>query len=108
MTKAIECLVRHYESLPRRSLDVPELSEIGGVVCWSSWTLAERAELSRYVNEDDVAIFARVLVLKAENKKGERLFGREDIPRLRASCHDKVLRRIGVAILADNEESNHG
>ena len=104
--KAIDRLTSHYGGLPRRSIAVPEMSASGEEpfrVWWSPWTIEEKKELFKAAAGDDRGMFARILIAKAEDEEGNKLFDRGDLPKLSLAAHEKVVARIAAAILDDSD-----
>lgn len=108
MAKAIDLLTKQFKGLGRRSLEMPEMTDNGNPtykIYWKPWTLEEKKGLNSYLDLDDLDMFIKVLVLKAQDEKGAALFDRGDVPKLKLHCHDAVIRKMGAMILADNNKS---
>lgn len=101
---AIRAAVKHFRELPRRSLTVPEWRGEDGApltLYWSPMTLGDRMTLKRAGEDEGLGMYARAIILKAEDADGNKLFSLEDKPELIRSVHDRVLTRIALAILGD-------
>ena len=72
----------HFESLGTQSMEVPEWKDDDGnptVIYWNPITLAEKKRLfQKSDNLNDVGILADIILMKAIDKDGKKLFTLED------------------------------
>jgi hypothetical protein len=62
-------------------------------------TLAEKRKLTRTTKPDDVTLFADVLILKAEDKTGNKIYTLEHKHTLMHSVDPEVVARVAQQIL---------
>ena len=96
---AIDLVREHFASLGTRKIEVPEWKL---TIYATPVTLAEKNRLYRKSKESDMELLADVLIMKAQNDKGEKLFTIEHKPTLLNKADSNVVGRIANAILADN------
>ena len=75
MSDILEKAKEHFKEIDRKIIDVPEW---GITVYAKPLTLADKRILTRNTKPDDVTLFADVLILKAEDKEGKKLYSLED------------------------------
>jgi hypothetical protein len=84
----IAAMDKHQASLGRHSVEVPEW---GITIHYSPLTLAEQAVLhgwkSRPAN-DELLIYAKIIVMKAEDDTGKKLFTQKDYDLLKDKDYD--------------------
>ena len=91
----------------RRSISVPEWKDAQGVVpvlYWKSLTPAENmvvmnATKAKEESSTDGSI--RLIIAKLEDENGKKIFGIEDMLRIKNNVSHLVLNRIGNAILSE-------
>ena len=73
---------------------------------WSTpLTMAERERAQKDAKSDDINQFAlQLLVLKAKDDGGGRMFGPGDIAPLKQECRDDDLQQLMIAIMQEPEE----
>ena len=99
--RAIDAALAHMRELGTRRLEVPEWKDEGGlpfVVYWKPLTLAEREKIYRG-GELKLTSYVDVLVMKALDAKGEKMFSLEDAPKMRQAVESSIIQRIALAIL---------
>ena len=93
----------HFESLGTQSMEVPEWKDDDGnptVIYWNPITLAEKKRLfQKSDNLNDVGILADIIVMKAIDKDGKKLFTLEDKIALMHKTDSDVLSRIATAMV---------
>lgn len=102
--RAIDRAMAHYNGLARRSAEVPEWSDEAGnpmTVYWRPWTMNQKRTLAQRLDDNDLAYFAEIVILKSEDEAGNKLFDRGDKVRLLANVHEPVLRDLALKILQD-------
>lgn len=101
--RAIDAALAYTRSLGTRSLEVPEwkIDDQGKplVVYWKPLTLAEREKLFAG-GELKLTSYADVLVAKALDQEGNKMFTLEDAPKLRNHVESGIIQRIALQILA--------
>lgn len=99
---AIEQARAHFGRLAVRTIEVPEWADADGkplVVYARPMTLHDKARLAAVAAQvGDVEMMAHVLLMKAENAQGEKLFTLEDKHLLLKQVDPNVLGRVAVAI----------
>ena len=94
---AIDLVREHFASLGTRKIEVPEWKL---TVYATPVTLAEKNRLYRKSKESDMELLADVLIMKAQNEKGEKLFTIEHKATLLNKADSNVLARTANMILA--------
>ena len=97
--EAIDLVREHFASLGTRKIDVPEWKL---VVHASPVTLGEKNRLYRRSKENDMELLVDILIMKATDEHGAKLFTIEHKPTLLNKADSNVVGRIANAILAEN------
>jgi len=96
--KLIDSARSHFESLGVQHLEVEEWKDEAGnssVIYWQPITLSEKNKLfKKSDNLNDVSILADILVMKALDKEGNKLFTLEDKLALMHKVDSDILSRI--------------
>lgn len=98
---AIEAARNHFQSLGRRRVEVPEWGHEGAplVITFTPLTLAEHRKVFPPGKERDLSCYPALLILKAEDEAGKKLFTGADEPVLRTGVDAFVVGRIATAML---------
>jgi len=104
--KAIERAKAHFDSLDIKKISVPEWGEDGQplLIFSKPLTLQETSKLFRMAKEDDMAMLAYVLIYKALDENGEKIFSLEDKNTLLNKVDRNVLIRVSNEIMAEQPE----
>lgn len=94
---AIDLVREHFASLGTRKIEVPEWKL---TIYATPVTLAEKNRLYRKSKESDMELLADVLIMKAQNEKGEKMFTIEHKATLLNKADSNVLARTANMILA--------
>lgn len=101
--KIIERAKSHFENLGVQSIEVPEWKDEDGnasVVYWNPITLSEKNKLFKNsANLTDVSILADIVVMKALDKEGNKIFTLEDKLVLLHKVDSDVLSRLATAMV---------
>ena len=97
MSDILDKAKEHFKAIDRKIIDVPEW-EI--TVYAKPLTLADKRILTRNTKPDDVTLFADVLILKAEDKEGKKLYSLEDKQTLMRSVDPEVVAIVAQDILS--------
>ena len=101
--KFIDRAKSHFESLGVQHIEVPEWKDEAGntsVIYWNPITLSEKNKLFRKSeNLSDVSILADIVVMKALDKDGKKIFKLEDKMDLMTKVDSDVLSRIATAMI---------
>jgi len=94
----IDLVREHFASLGTRKIEVPEwkLTIYAGPV-----TLAEKNRLYKKSKESDMELLVDLLIMKATDANGQKLFTLEHKPTLLNKADSNVVARVSNAILAD-------
>ena len=107
MTRAIELLKNSFGVSQLYQHDVIKNGKIIFSVYWNPLTIAERESITKKSNSDDTNDFALMLMIeKALDKDGERLFQDGDKASLRREVEVNILQEIQIAMInagADKE-----
>lgn len=95
--RAIEAVLAHRKSLGTLYLDVPEWVIDGKPmrIFYQSMTLAEREQLSQY---DGPEVDAAILMIKALDEKGERLFDLNDMMQMKRAGDGGAVSRVALVL----------
>ena len=96
MSDILEKAKEHFKAIDRKIIDVPEW---GIIVYAKPLTLADKRILTRNTKPDDVTLFADVLILKAEDKTGNKIYSLEDKHTLMNLVDPEIVARIAQQIL---------
>jgi hypothetical protein len=96
---AIDLVREHFASLGTRKIDVPEWKL---VVYSSPVTLSEKNRLYRKSKDSDMELLVDILIMKATDEHGTKLFTVEHKPTLLNKADSNVVGRVANAILADD------
>ena len=100
MTRAIELLKNSFGVSQLYQHDVVKDGKIILSVYWHPLTIAERESIQRKSNVDDVNDYALALMItKALDKNGDRLFQDGDKASLRREVEANVLQEIQIAMI---------
>lgn len=101
--KIIDRAKSHFESLGVQSIEVPEWKDEDGkptVIYWNPITLSEKNKLfKKSDNMSDVSILADILIMKALDKDGNKIFTLEDKIPLMHKVDSDVLSKISSAMV---------
>ena len=101
--KVIDIAKSHFESLGVQSIIVEEWKdeqEKPIKIYWDPITLAEKKKLfQKSDNLNDVSILADIIVMKAKDKDGKKMFSLEDKLALMHKVDSDVLSKIAVAMV---------
>ena len=101
--KIIDRAKSHFESLGVQSMEVPEWEHDKGqptVIYWNPITLAEKKKLfNKTENINDAGLLADVVIMKAIDKNGEKIFSLEDRLAIMHKVDSDVLSRIAVTMV---------
>lgn len=99
---AIDLVREHFASLGTKRIEVPEWKL---VVYSTPVTLAEKNKLYRKSRENDMELLVDILVMKASNENGEKLFSMDNKITLLNKADSNVVARVANAILSDEAPS---
>ena len=101
--KLIDSAKSHFESLGVQHIEVEEWKDESGnpsVIYWNPITLSEKNKLfKKSDNLNDVSILADILVMKALDKDGKKIFKLEDKMELMTKVDSDVLSRVATAMV---------
>ena len=101
--KFIDRAKSHFESLGVQSLEVEEWKDEDGnpsTIYWNPITLSEKNKLfKKSDNLNDVGILADIVIMKAIDKDGNKLFTLEDKIGLMHKVDSDVLSRIATSMV---------
>ena len=101
--KIIDRAKGHFESLGVQFIEVPEWKDEDGkptVIYWNPITLSEKNKLfKKSDNLNDVSILADIVVMKAIDKDGNKIFTLEDKLSLMHKVDSDVLSRIATEMV---------
>ena len=101
--KIIDRAKSHFESLGVQSIEVPEWKDEDNkptVIYWNPITLSEKNKLfKKSDNMSDVSILADIVLMKALDKNGNKVFTLEDKIPLMHKVDSDVLSKISSAMV---------
>ena len=106
MSTALERLKKSVSMKPqRKAVDLPDGSEFEFFM--TPLTLAERSRAQKQAKSDDATDFAlQLLVAKATDENGGRLFNVGDLAELRNALPASVVEALMLQLLADEQEED--
>jgi len=96
MSDILDKAKEHFKSIDRKIIDIPEWNT---TIYSKPLTLADKRKLTRNTKPDDVTLFAEVLILKAENKEGNKMYSLENKHDFMHSVDPEVVARVAQEIL---------
>ena len=101
--KLIDSAKSHFESLGVQHMEIEEWKDESGnpsVIYWNPITLSEKNKLfKKSDNLSDVSILADIVVMKALDKDGKKIFKLDDKMDLMTKVDSDVLSRIATAMV---------
>ena len=101
--KIIDRAKSHFESLGVQSIEIPEWQDEDGkptVIYWNPITLSEKTKLfKKSDNMSDVSILADILVMKALDKDGNKIFTPENKLTLMYKVDSDIVARVANAMV---------
>lgn len=94
----IDLVREHFASLGTRKIEVPEWKL---TVYAAPVTLAEKNRLYKKSKESDMELLVDLLIMKATDANGQKLFNIDHKPTLLNKADSNVVGRVANAILAD-------
>lgn len=95
---AIDLVREHFTSLGTKRIEVPEWKM---VIFSAPVTLGEKNRLYKKSKDNDMELLVDILIMKAADESGNKLFTIEHRPTLLNKADSNVVARIANAILAD-------
>jgi hypothetical protein len=96
--EAIDLVREHFASLGTKKIEVPEWKL---TIYSTPVTLAEKNRLYRKSKEHDIELLVDVLILKAQDENGKKLFEIDHKITLLNKADSNVIARVSNAILSD-------
>ena len=99
----VERVKAHFDSQEVKRIEVPEWADEEGnatILYCQPFTLADRKKLSRLAADDDLEFIARLVIMKAEDENGEKVFDLSHKPILMNKADPNVISRIAAQITA--------
>lgn len=87
----------------RTRIEVPEWPDEDGeptIIYAKPYTIQDDKHLARFVKDDDPTGFVEILVRKAEDEAGDRLFDKGDKPKLLRRGKAHIIKRVALQIMA--------
>lgn len=97
--EAIDLVRDHFSSLGTKAIEVPEWKL---TIYSTPVTLAEKNKLYKKSRESDMELLVDVLIMKATDEKGEKLFNIDHRLTLLNKADSNVIARVANAILSDD------
>lgn len=93
----------HFESQEIKRIEVPEWTDESGnptVIFSEPFTLDERKKLIKFAKEDDMEFVTRLVIMKALNEDGSKVFSLSDKPTLMNKVDPQIVMRLANEISA--------
>ena len=94
---AIDLVREHFASLGTKTIEVPEWKL---TVYATPVTLSEKNKLYRKSRESDMELLVDILILKATDAEGKKLFDIDNKPTLLNKADSNVIARVANAIIS--------
>jgi hypothetical protein len=97
----IDRVKNHFESQGVKTIEVAEWGEEGQplVIYSSPFSLGEKRGLFKNAKNDDLAVLVDVIVLKARDKDGNKIFKLDDKLTLLNSADPEIIGRVATQML---------
>ena len=96
MSDILDKAKEHFKTIERKLIEVPEWDL---TIYSKPLSLADKRKLTRNTKPDDVTLFADVLILKAEDKEGNKIYTLEDKHTLMNLVDPEIVARVAQEIL---------
>lgn len=97
MSEATDRIREHFQALGVREISVPEWNM---VIFSTPVTLGERHRIYAGIkSENDYEVLAKILIAKAQDKDGNKLFTLEDRPVLLQKADSAIMIRVAAEIM---------
>ena len=99
--KAIDSVVNQFNEHTIRKIEVPEWKGKDGgalTIYVTPFTLTEKQRVYNRANISDVGALADIVIMKAQDEKGDQLFTMEDKPTLMQKADADIVARIANEI----------
>lgn len=93
----------HFDKQEIKRIEVPEWGDEDGnpaVITAEPFTLADRKSLAKFAGDDDMEFLVRLVIMKALDENGKKLFDLSDKPTLMNKVDPTVILRIANLISA--------
>lgn len=92
----------HFDNQGIKRIEVPEWGEDGkpAVIMAEPFTLADRKTLAKFADGDDMEFLVRLVIMKALDEDGNKIFDLSDKPVLMNKVDPAVLLRVANEISA--------
>jgi len=94
----IDQIREHFNSLGTKKIEVPEWKM---TIYSSPVTLAEKNKLYQKSKNNDIELLVDILIMKAQDENGEKLFTIENRAALLNKADSSIIGRVSNEILAD-------
>jgi len=90
----------HFEAQEIKRIEVPEWGEDGNpaIIMSEPFTLADRKSLIKFAQDDEMEFLVRLIIMKALDEDGKKIFDLSDKPTLMNKVDPSVILRIANAI----------
>lgn len=102
MSEILEALKAEFEADERKEIEIPE---IGMTIYSKPFTIGDRKKLSKQAGDDTYEFVVRALILKAEDKEGNKIFDLSDKIHIMHKVRPSIIERI-VTEMGDIDTGN--
>lgn len=90
----------HFEAKEVKRIEVPEWGVDGepAIITAEPFTLDDRKVLLKYAREDEVEFYVRLVIMKAMDESGKKIFDLSDKPVLMKKVDPEIIIRLANAI----------
>jgi hypothetical protein len=91
----------HFETQEVKRIEVPEWGDESGnpaIIMSEPFTLADRKSLIKFAQDDDMEFLVRLIIMKALDESGNKIFDLSDKPTLMNKVDPNVLLKIANQI----------
>lgn len=102
----LEGAISHFKHQEIKIIEVPEWNLTGeDAIYVKPFTLLEKAEIFKGTNDNDLTVLVDVIVRKAENKDGDKMFDIESKIRMKKFVDPDIIGRVATQILGTFENT---
>jgi hypothetical protein len=101
--KILDRATAHFEKQEIKRIEVPEWGDDNGnpaIIMCEPFTLADRKALLKYAQDDDMEFLVRLVIMKALDDVGNKIFDLSDKPTLMNKVDPSVILRLANEISA--------
>ena len=102
----LEGAINHFKHQEIKIIEVEEWGLVGeDAIYVKPFTLLEKSEIFKGANDNDLTVLIDVIVKKAENKDGEKMFDLESKVKMKKFVDPDIIGKIATSILNNSDDN---